>query len=123
MDSEARLKHVEWFRRYKPTLDGQFDKPKSSCKKPSDRKLTRKSDFESAFNRLEKKEKESRKSFTFQDTNAPEKILYELFFRSMVPRLVNRFQENCGDKLFPADKKDYLVVKSRGRISLMNKAK
>ena len=39
----------------------------------------------------------------------------------MVPRLVNRCQGNCGDKLFPADKEDYLVVKSRGRISFMNK--
>ena len=66
-------------------------------------------------------EKESRKSFTFQNPNAPEKILYELFFLSMVPRLANWYQENCGDKLFPADKEDYLVVKSRGRISFMNK--
>ena len=39
----------------------------------------------------------------------------------MVPCLVNRCQGNCGDKLFPADKEDYLVVKSRGRISFMNK--
>ena len=39
----------------------------------------------------------------------------------MVPRLVNRCQRNCGDKLFPAGKEDDLVVKSRGRISAMNK--
>ena len=58
--------------------------------------------------------------FTFPDTSAPEKILYELFFRSMVPHLVNRCHGNCGDKLFPAGKEDYLVVKSRGRISFMN---
>ena len=38
----------------------------------------------------------------------------------MVPRLVNRCQENCGDKLFPDDKENYLVEKSRGRISFMN---
>ena len=120
MDPEARMKHVERFRRYRPTLDDQFDKPKSSGRKPSDRKRTRKPDFESAFDRLDKKEKESRKSFTFQDLNALEKISYELFFRSMVPRLVNRCQGNCGDKLLPADK-DYLVVKSRGRISFMNR--
>ena len=44
----------------------------------------------------------------------------ELFFRSMVPRLVNRCQENCGDTLFSADKEDYLVVRSRGRTSVMN---
>ena len=90
MDPEARMKHVEQFRRYRPTLDDQFDKPKSSGRKPSDRKRTRKPDFKSVFDRLDKKEKESRKSFTFQDPNALEKISYELFFRSMVPRLVNR---------------------------------
>ena len=39
----------------------------------------------------------------------------------MVPRLVNQCQRICGDKLFPADKEDQLVVKSRGRISFMNK--
>ena len=86
-----------------------------------DRNQTRKPDLESAFDRLYKKEKESRKSFTFQDPNAPEKIWYELFFRSMVPRLVNRCQGNCGDELFPADNEDYVVVKSRGCISFMNK--
>ena len=122
MNPEGRMKHVERFRRYRPTLDDQFDKPKSSGRKPSDRKRTRKLDFESVFDRLDKKEKESRKSFTVQDPNAPEKISYELFFRSLVPRLVNRCQGNCcGDKLFPADKEDYLVVKSRGCISFMNK--
>ena len=121
MDPEARMKYLERFRRYKPTLDDQFDKPKSSGRKPSDRKRTRKPDFESAFDRLDEKEQESWKWFTFQDPNAPEKISYELFFRSMVLRLVNRCQGNCGDKLLPADKEDYLVVKSRGRISFMNK--
>ena len=95
MDPEARMKHVEWFRRYRSTLDDQFDKPKSSGRKPSDRKPTREPDFESAFDRLDKKQKESRKSFTFQVSNAPEKI-YELCFRSMVPRLVNRCQANWG---------------------------
>ena len=39
----------------------------------------------------------------------------------MLPLLVNRCQENCGDKLFPADKENYLVMKSGGRISFMNK--
>ena len=38
----------------------------------------------------------------------------------MVPRLVNRCQGNCGDKLFPDDKENCLVEKSRGRISFMN---
>ena len=90
MGPEARMKHVERFGRSRPTLDNQFDKPKSSGRKLSNRKRTRKPDFQSVFDRLDKKEKESRKSFTFQDPNALEKISYELFFRSMVPRLVNR---------------------------------
>ena len=67
-----------------------------------------------------KREKERMKWFTFQDPNAPEKISCELFFRSMVPRLVNRCQGKCGDKLFSAGKEDYLVVKSREGFSAMN---
>ena len=35
--------------------------------------------------------------------------------------MVNRCQGNRGDKLFLADKEDYLVVKSHGRISFLNK--
>ena len=57
MDPEARMKHVEQFRRYTATLDDQFDKPKSSDKKPSDRKRTRKPDFESAFDQLDKRKR------------------------------------------------------------------
>ena len=110
VDPEARIKYVESFRRYKPTLDDQFAKSKSSGRKPIERKWTRKSDFKSAFNRLDKKETESRKLFAFQDPNGPEKKLYELFFRSVVPLLINRCQGNCGDKLLPADKEDYLVM-------------
>ena len=121
VDPEARMKYVERFRRYRPTLDDQFDKLKSTGRKPSDRKRTRKPDLECAFDQQDKKEKESRKSLTFQNPNALEKISYELFFHSMVPRLVNRCKGNCGGKLFPADKEDYLVVKSRGRITFMNK--
>ena len=82
IDPEGPLKDVEWFRRYKSTLDYQFGKPKTSGRKPSHRKQTRKSDFESAFDRLDKKEKESRNSFTFQDPNVLENVLYELFFLS-----------------------------------------
>ena len=88
MDPEAQMKHVEQFRRYKPTLDDQFDKPKSSGRKPSDRKRARKPDFESAFDWLDKKKKERRKLFMFQDSNSPEKTTYELFFSSMILRLV-----------------------------------
>ena len=80
MDAKARMKYVEQFRSYKLTLDDQFDQPKSRGRKQSDRKRTRKPDLESTFERLEKKEKKSRKSFIFQDPNATEKISHELFF-------------------------------------------
>ena len=60
---------------------------------------TRKPDFKSAFDQLNKKEKESRKSFTFQDPNTPEKISNELFFCSVLLLLVNRHQGNCRNKL------------------------
>ena len=72
MDPESEMKHVEQFQRYSPVLDDQFAKPKSSGRKPSDRKPTRKPDFEGAFDRLDK---ESRKQFTFQEANAREKVL------------------------------------------------
>ena len=89
MDSEAWVKHAEWFLRYRPTLDDTFDRPKSSGRKPSDRKWTGNPDFKGAFGWLDKMEKKSWKSFTFQDPNTLKKILYELFFRSMVQSLVN----------------------------------
>ena len=38
MDPKARMKHVEQFWIYTPTLDDQFDKSKSSGRKPSYRK-------------------------------------------------------------------------------------
>ena len=67
------MKDVERFRRYMPTLDDQFYKPKSSGRKPSDRKRTRKTDFESAFDQLEKKGKESRKSVYLSVPQCPGK--------------------------------------------------
>ena len=61
---KAQMKHAERFRSYKATLDHQSDKPKSSVRKQSDKKCTRKPDFESAFDRPNKKEKKSRTLFT-----------------------------------------------------------
>lgn len=69
---------------------------------------------------MDKKGKESSISYTFQNFNYPEKILYELLFRLMLPRLVNRCQGNCTEKLFPADKEVYLVSKSRKRVSFVS---
>ena len=41
-------------------------------------------------------------------------VPYILFFRSLVQRLVQRCQENCGINLKPSDNEDYLLLKSRG---------
>ena len=38
MDPKAQMKHAERFLRYMPILDSQFDNPKSSARKLSDRK-------------------------------------------------------------------------------------
>lgn len=43
-----------------------------------------------------------------------------MFFYSILPRLVNQWRENCGEKLFLAGKKDYLVFKSRECIIFVN---
>ena len=96
-------------------------KPKSSGRKPSDRKRTRKPDFENAFDWLGKKEKESRKSFMFQGSKAPEKILCEPLFRSVESRFVKRCQGNCRDMRFLTGKEDYPVVKSRAPINFMSR--
>ena len=79
IDPEAGMKHVKRFWRYKSTLDDQFDKLKSSGRKPSDRKRIRKPDFESTFDRLGKKENEIRKSFTSQDPNVPKRYCMSHF--------------------------------------------
>ena len=75
-----RSRSLNEARRYRQTLDDQFDKLKSSGRKARDRKWTRKPDLESAFDRLDKKEKESRKLFTFQDPNALERYRMSYFF-------------------------------------------
>ena len=59
MDSKAQIKHVERFWRYRPTLDDQFDRPNLCGRKNPG--------FKRAFDRLDKKEKKSGKSFIFQD--------------------------------------------------------
>ena len=65
----------------------------------------------------EKREKSKRKSLerwekNKKDPNVQPQPSYVLFFRSLVPRLVQRCQENCDINLKPSDNEDYLVVKS-----------
>ena len=43
-----------------------------------------------------------------ENPNASRPVEYQLFLRSLVPRLVERCQVHCGIKLKPADNRDYL---------------
>ena len=58
-----------------------------------------------------------RKKVQIEDRNAKRAVPYELFLRSLVPQQVERCQENCGNKLKPADSGDYLLIKSHGPSS------
>ena len=68
--------------------------------------------------RLENPEK-----IQIEDPSAPRKIVYELHLRSKVLRKVERFQGNCGAKLWPVDESnnDYLLVKLFGTSTFMMK--
>ena len=79
--------------------------------------MNQKARFRNFVGTARQKRKGKQEIVYLPDPNNVEIISYELFFRSVVPLLVNRCQGNCGDKLFPADKEDYVVVKSRVHIS------
>ena len=61
MSSEERKKHVLVFRSYKPSLEGQFKKPKLSVSKQSNWTCKRKLEQEVLIDRLEDHEKKSEK--------------------------------------------------------------
>ena len=110
METKNRMKDVANFRKYSSSLEEHFDKPVKSGRKPNESKRRRKRDADIVIDRMEKTKKVQR----IEDPNAERPIVYELFFRSMVPRLVQRCQGNCGVKLCTADEGDYLLVKSYG---------
>ena len=98
------------FRSYKPLLEDQFKKPKQSGRKPSDRTCKRKPEPETDW----KIEKRGQKKVRIDDPQAKRTVSYELFFRSLLPRLGERCQGNCGVKLKTSDDGDYLLIKSHG---------
>ena len=114
MTSGQRQKHVAAFRSHQPTLEEQFPKPQKSGRKPSDKTRKRKPQPEVFVDRLQKNESSNEKKIRIEDPNAERNITYTLYLRSRVPRLVERCQGNCGDKLSPSDLEDYLLVKSHG---------
>ena len=124
MDTNKRIRHVEKFRKYNPKFEEYFVKPKSSGKKPNDRKRTRKPEAEIYIDRISnlKPHKTSvRNSRIMEDPKLPRRVTYELHLRSMIPRLVDRCQGNCGEKLLPADEYYCLLVKSWGRSNFFYK--
>ena len=93
-------------------LEDQFKNTKQSGRKPSDRTRKRKPEPEVLIDRLEDREKKPEKKVRIDGPHAKRTVLYELYFRSLVPRLVERCQGNCGVKLKTSDDGDYLLIKS-----------
>ena len=110
LDAEKRRKHVSLFRQRMPTMEKEFKKPQKSGKKANEKQRKRKETPEIFVERVQKYEKRTR----IDDPNVQPQVPYLLFFRSLVPRLVQRCQGNCGNNLKPSDNEDYLIVKSHG---------
>ena len=99
-------KHVLAFRNYNPSLEDKFIKPAKSGRKPSHQTRKRKPEPGVLINRLENKEKRSRKKVQIEDPNAKRTVPYEMFLGFMVLRQVEGWQANCGNKLKPAGNGD-----------------
>ena len=97
-------------RLYSLSLEEHFNKPVKSGRKPNESKRRRKRGAVIVVDRMEKPKKVQ----SIEDPNAERPLVYELFFRSMIPRLVQRYQGNCSVKLCTADEGDYLLVKPYG---------
>ena len=110
METKNRMKHIANFSKYSPSLEEHFNKPVKSGRKPNESKRRRKRDADIVIDRMEKTKKAQR----IENPKAKRPIIYKLFFRSIVPRLVQRCQGNCGVKLCTAYEGDYLLVKSYG---------
>ena len=114
MSPENRRKYVQRFRNYQPNLEDSFTKPAGSGRKPSQGKRKRKPSPEVFIDRVSNGE-----NLTVNNPNDPGSIIYELHFRSNVPRLVTRCQGNCGENLVPMDE-DYMLVKSFNSSTYMH---
>ena len=79
---------------YEPTLDDEYVKPKKSGKKPSDggKWMRKQQKTEVIVDRHAKR-------ICIQDSNYEPEIPFKLFFQSLVPRLVEKCQGNCGRKV------------------------
>ena len=85
LDAEKRRKHVLLFRQHIPTMEQEFKKPQKSWKKANEKPRKRKETPENFIERFQK-DKRTR----IDDPNVQPQVPYVLFFRSLVPRLVQR---------------------------------
>ena len=85
MAGDFRRKHVKKFRMYKPTLDDEYVKPKKSGKKPSEggKRIRKQLETEVIADRHARR-------IRIEDPNCEPEIPFELFFRSLVSRLVEK---------------------------------
>ena len=109
MARDYRRKHVKKFRMYKPTLKDEYVKPKKSGKKPSDggKRIRKQQETKVIVNR-------HTKPICIEDPNCEPEIPFELFFQSLVPRLVQKCQGKCDRNLLQSNEEDYLLIKSNG---------
>ena len=99
-----------------PTLDDEYVKPKKSSKRLSDcgKRIRKHQQTEVIVDRQAKR-------IRVKDPNCEQKNPFELFFRSLVPRLVEKCQGNCGQILSQSKVEGYLLIKSNGStIFLVN---
>ena len=81
MHPRRRMEHVKQFQKYCPKMEGNFQKPASSGRKPHERSRVRKHEAEIIVDRMRKPEK-----VKIQDPNIAWNVVYELHLRSIVPR-------------------------------------
>ena len=88
----------------------EFKKPQKSGKKANEKQRKREKTPEIFVERVQKDEKRARIDYP----NVQPQVPHVIFFRSLVPRLVQRCQGYCGINLKTSDNEDYLIVKSHG---------
>ena len=123
MNAKKKMKHVASFWQYVPSFDEHFPKPSTSGRKSNERKRVRKKERGILINR-NSSDSDRAHVMRVENPNASlplECCQYQLFLWSLVPRLVECCQGNCGIKLKPADNRDYLLVKSHGPSTYMIK--
>ena len=92
---------------YKPTLKDEYVKQKKSGKKPSDgvKRIRKQQETKVIVDRHTKR-------ICIEDPNCEPEIPFELFFQSLVPRLVQKCQDKCDGNLSQSNEEDYLLIKS-----------